>query len=51
MIERSDIVLEAEKEKVESIPLKSRFLCVYYLVLQLFDFQTLVNIVDSMNAT
>lgn len=32
MIERSDSVLEAEKGKVESIPLESRFLCGYYLV-------------------
>ena len=31
MIERSDSVLEAEKGKVESIPLESRFLCGYYL--------------------
>ena len=31
MIERSDSVLGAEKGKVESIPLESQFLCVYYL--------------------
>lgn len=30
-IERSDSVLGAEKGKVESIPLESRFLCVYCL--------------------